>query len=294
MKPWFDHPCVNSRVFTILDPCHMIKLVRNAWSKLKVLYVPDAHGNLQKIEYSLIEKLNDLQQLINMRLANKLTVTHINYHNNVMNVKLAAQLLSRSVAESMTFCRESNIPGFENCQPTVEFLRHMNDIFDILNARNIRGKALKAPIRPARMIELEGLKIKFQDYIKSLRMSKNTPILSHSLHTGFLGLLSGLEVLFGLSEDLLMKDDPQDYFLPFKFSQDHIETWFGAIRAQNGRSNNPTARQLKSATQKLLSYAEIKIANGNCSLEGDISVLQNFQQGSLDAQSIFINDWSKF
>ena len=76
-----------------------------------------------------------------MRLWNKLTSTHLNFQNNVMNVKLATQQLSRSVADSMVFCMENDVPGFENCEHT--FIRNINDIFDILNARDIRGEGLK-------------------------------------------------------------------------------------------------------------------------------------------------------
>ena len=97
-----------------------------------------------------------------------------------MSVKLATQLLSKSVADSMTFCNQNGIPGFENCWPTVQFITNMNDIFDILNARSIRGMGLKAPITAARMDELNGLKLKYQGYIRSLRVNTKTPILNHS------------------------------------------------------------------------------------------------------------------
>ena len=158
-KPWFNHPCSRiSRVYTILDPCHKIKLVRNAWAKLKTLYILDTNGELQKIDFNLIEMVNDFQQLINMRLKNKLTSKHLNFQNNVMNVKLASQLFSRSVADSMIFCKENQVPGFKNCNPTVTFIKNMNDIFDSLNAREIGDKAIKAQIRPCRVTELKKLK----------------------------------------------------------------------------------------------------------------------------------------
>lgn len=30
IEPWFKHPCSNERVHIILNPCHVVKLVRNA------------------------------------------------------------------------------------------------------------------------------------------------------------------------------------------------------------------------------------------------------------------------
>lgn len=64
-------------------------------------------------------------------------------------------------------------------------------------------------------------------------------------------------------------------FLPmYKFSQDHLEIFFGSIRAQGGYNNNPTARQFKSAYKKILVNAQIKDRGlGNCMALEDIPIL---------------------
>jgi len=42
--------------------------------------------------------------------------------------------------------------------------------------------------------------------------------------------------------ELVGRDNaPMKYLLTYKFSQDHIELFFGAVRSTGGFNNNPTA-----------------------------------------------------
>jgi len=53
--------------------------------------------------------------------------------------------------------------------------------------------------------------------------------------------------------------------LGYKFSQDHIELFFAAVRARGGWNNNPTARQFKAAYKRLLLHQNVKnVVPGNC------------------------------
>jgi len=57
-----------------------------------------------------------------------------------MKVKLATQLLSKSVADALFFCQNNlNLKDFEDYDGTIRFIRIMNDAFDILNSRNIKS-----------------------------------------------------------------------------------------------------------------------------------------------------------
>lgn len=54
-----------------------------------------------------------------------------------MKVRLAAQLLSRSVGVAIDACnKDLKIPEFQKSEATVEFLLYVNDIFDIFNSKN--------------------------------------------------------------------------------------------------------------------------------------------------------------
>lgn len=51
-----------------------------------------------------------------------------------MKVKLATQLLSKSVAVALLYCKNDlNLPDFTNVEATAKFISLINDAFDILN-----------------------------------------------------------------------------------------------------------------------------------------------------------------
>lgn len=123
-----------------LDPSHMLKLVRNSLHDLKEL--TDSDGRV--ISWIFFEKLLQLQEIEGMNLGNKIKKQHVWFKNQKMKVKLAAQLLSRSVADALKYCKAKNILGFEDCDGTIEFITIFNDLFDVLNSRSIKGKYLKS------------------------------------------------------------------------------------------------------------------------------------------------------
>ena len=82
-------------IFTILDVCHLIKLVRNCFGDYKNLYTADN----SRISWAYLVDLNDLQTTEGLHLANKLTSKHIDFKSNKMKTCLAVQTLSKSVAK---------------------------------------------------------------------------------------------------------------------------------------------------------------------------------------------------
>jgi len=57
-----------------------------------------------------------------------------------MKVKLATQLLSKSVADALKFCKyKLNIDDFADVDATVNFIELFNSAFDILNSRSINA-----------------------------------------------------------------------------------------------------------------------------------------------------------
>ena len=95
----FEHPHENAGydVHMYLDPCHMIKLVRNTLAGYKEFFWPD-HGT---IRWVYIERLHDLQSAHDLRAGNKLTKQHVNFKNKIMKVSLAAQIFSKSIADAL-------------------------------------------------------------------------------------------------------------------------------------------------------------------------------------------------
>jgi hypothetical protein len=65
------------------------------------------------------------------------------------------------------------------------------------------------------------------------------------------------------------------FILSYKFSQDHLEMLFSAIRAKRGFNNNPTVTQFEAAYKALLVHAEIKSnTSANCLAQDNTSTLK--------------------
>jgi hypothetical protein len=112
-SPFFPHPVTGDRVYTILDPCHLIKLVRNMLHDFEVLEYSLSGKNF-KAYWGCITNLHEQQQQCGLRAANKLSTEHIFYKRRPMNVRLAVQLLSSSVATSLDWCRINlRLPQFQ-------------------------------------------------------------------------------------------------------------------------------------------------------------------------------------
>lgn len=139
--PYFPHPSDASKhIYVFLDVCHMLKLVRNNWAKLGVIY----NGNGEEIKWKYLVNLHELQEKEGVHMANKLRSAHINRHQHKMKVNLAAQSLSSSVADAIDYCSDHlKMNAFSHCHATTMFIRTFDRLFDVLNSRNSLSKNIK-------------------------------------------------------------------------------------------------------------------------------------------------------
>lgn len=83
LKCSFPHPCNQDfPVYVLLDPCHMLKLIRNLLGSIGTIQIP-GRG---RVEWQIIVKLEELQRKEGLRLGNRLTYRHIAYSNQKMKV----------------------------------------------------------------------------------------------------------------------------------------------------------------------------------------------------------------
>ena len=109
---------------------------------------------------------------------------------------------------------------------------------------------------------------------KGLKDVTGAPMHKTKRKTGFVGFLVAIESVKLLFEELVEKDDaPMKYLLTYKFSQDHLELFFGAIRSAGGFNNNPTAQQFTAAYKRLLMRSTIEGGKGNCQKLDPTSIL---------------------
>jgi hypothetical protein len=266
-------------ICVVIDPSHVIKLVRNCIGDLKILYTSDGG----EICWKYLESLHRLQTEEGLHLSNKLRTEHIRFHLKKMKVYLATQALSKSVASAIEFCDTVlQNPEFSNSSATSEFLRTMDKAFDLLNSKlpfNHKGKIpLSVDNEEVWMSDFE----KIQTYILQLHQKKpsldkaGAEPLSKRLRTddhlvvdgprkrGFLGCLISLKSAQLIFETYVKKKNMLKYVLTYKLSQDHLEMFFGSIRSSLGLNNNPSAHQFKTAYRKLILGALHKGDNENC------------------------------
>ena len=290
LQAYFQHPCdPKSKIYIFLDACHMIKLVRNTMSDYKVL--KDKDGSTIKWQY--IEELHKLQESEGLHLANKLRSAHVHWKPQKMKVNLAAQALSSSVADALEYCEgKLKLPQFQGCGPTAQFICVFDHLFDVLNSRNPLARNFKAPIRKSNYQYTKRFLDEATEYIGNLKGPDGQSILKSKRKTGFLGFLMCIKAVEGLAEDLVIGENPVlKYLLTYKMSQDHLELFFGAVRASGGWNNNPTTRQFIAAYKQLLMRHNIEGGRGNFTPQDDTEILNSLKdQCEINSQPTGISD----
>ena len=233
VKTWFSHPqAPNLKIHVIFDVCHMIKLMRNLLGDYKVICHEGKDGLLHQIKWQYIENLNNLQEDLRFSFANKLKKKHILWTKHKMNVRLAAQTLSGSVAQAIEFLRdEAAIDEFEGSEATTEFIKRINIIFDLLNSRNPHGQGTKAPVTQGNLQVWLDTCQDIANYIFGLKDEKGNYLRTGRRKTAIWGFKFSIESIQSIVKELLnCSKNPYKHVLTYKLSQDHIELLFNKIR----------------------------------------------------------------
>lgn len=250
-----------TKIPLFLDVCHMIKLIRNTFAELSPLV--DANGH--QIDWKYLVELQKLQEMEGLHLGNKVRRAHIFFQKQKMKVRLATQLLSKSVADALDYCRvELQLPEFAGSEATARFIRALNDTFDILNSRRINDFGLKQALSKDNIEKIRETVDRNCAYIASLKFLDGNLIVQQRRKLGFVGLIVGLrnlEVIY----DRFVASEILVYIPTYKLNQDHVELFFSSIRSRLGYNNNPTVRQFKAAYRQLVVHCQIREGGvGNC------------------------------
>ena len=88
-----------------------------------------------------------------------------------MKVSLAAQILSRSVANAFEFAsNDLRLQQFADVTATIEFIRVIDHLFDILNSKSIFAKEYKSVLCVSNDIFFRRFLIEAKDYLLQLRL----------------------------------------------------------------------------------------------------------------------------
>lgn len=263
--PFFKHPVDGSNVYILLDSCHMLKLLRNALGDLKSIKDP----KLGKILWNFFVALESFRK--SNFITHRLTKKHIQYGSNKMNVRLAAQTFSSSVAKGMDHLKAIGYESFQSCDATIEFCTRINDLFDITNSKKIRSDNIyKSALNPSNAEKIFEFFENMSSYIRSLKFNKKFCVASKR-KTGFIGFLVNMMSIESLYKDLVTSGILEN--LPtFYLSQDPLESFFSRVRSLHGANDNPTLQQVKSAMRKLLFLNEIT-SNEFANCEDNLNIL---------------------
>lgn len=263
----------SKKIYIILDPCHVEKLLRNQLANRGEIF----NGNNEAIKWQYFIALEKYSRENGFH-THKVTKKHIQWKNNIMNVRIAVETLSNSVADSMECLMQQGHPEFAGAKATIEFVRYMNKLFDIFNSKNFKKNDLfKMPLCEQNQRLIHSFFETLDSYIKALKVksdlksTKKTnsqllqPILSSRNRVAFRGLIINMKSLSMMYEEFVVKSQTMSRIATYALSQDHLEIFFGKIRSLHGFNNNPNAQQFKSAFRKLQCNMNIKNSmHSNC------------------------------
>lgn len=127
-KPYFEFG--KNKIYVVFDPAHMEKLLRNTLASKEILY----DDNDERIEWKYFVELEKMRE--KNFITHKLNRKHTEWKRNIMNVRIAAETLSKSVSDSMTYLRENKHLKFIDSAATSRFVDKMDKLFDVCNSRS--------------------------------------------------------------------------------------------------------------------------------------------------------------
>jgi len=158
-----------------------------------------------------------------------------------MKVRLAAQTLSSSVADSLEF--------FQKDLPMPPL-----------------GKGYKSPLFMHNESYWRPFLLDAFQYLKGLKLADGQPLCHSVRKTGAVGFIASSVSIMHLFDSTVKADLHQlRYLLTYKLSQDHLELFFAVVRSRGGSNNNPSALHLRNTWKRLLTHNQLKdVASGNC------------------------------
>lgn len=177
-----------------------------------------------------------------------------------MKVKLAAQLLSNSVAVALgTYISLGIFPA--SATAIAEFIEKMDNLFDIMNSQNIHSTKIFKQSFTGKNHQLQFLN-DILIVFANMKILKNNVNITKRVKfiEGWKQTINGV-----LSMRIYLKKEGVTNLYTRRLDQDGLENLFGKIRQQNGNCRNPTANQFAASYKKLfcLNYMN-NSAGANC------------------------------
>ena len=240
----------NRFVYFISDVPHLLKTSRNCLSNSgsgkRTRYM---WNNGYFLLWNHIADLYNEDRECGLHWFPKLTPEHIKLTPySIMNVKLAAQVLSSRVSKIVSTY------GPPTSQGTANFCLLMDTFFDIMNIRHIHSHEFEqkpslipfSSVDDPRFSWLRNVFLQyFEDWLTSIeqregnftKKDKNRMFISRETHEG---LKITVNSIIEATQFLLQHE--VKYVITERFCQDPLENYFGKKRASGARKDNPSVR----------------------------------------------------
>ena len=246
----------------MVDTPHLIKSVRN---NLKQYDFISPEG---EVSWAVIVQFYERDRTTRTRMAPKLTNKHIRVPPFCkMKVSLATHVISKSVANGITWCVDFNIFP-ESCLATATFLSKFDDLFDVFNsAGNFSKSKYRVPIS-INSVHISFLK-EMRDWINKLQYVKQKPdgsdrhIFPATNLPCFRGWIQSINALLILVEDL--QTDNIHNLCTKRLNQDCVENMFSVVRGKGGHRDNPSPVEFRYAFRQIMVDRLISVSEySNC------------------------------
>lgn len=261
-------------IFYIFDVPHLLKSTRNKFFS-NTFNVND--GDTSKC---YVEHLYNVDKKRQIRLAPKLSDEHL-FPNKLqkMNVKLASEIFSHSVAVAMhTYMDFKQIST--KGKATANFIEIMSKLFAILNSYNLEEafRGTESQIDSLNKINSVLLSLKVTD-------SNNQNV------TDKLKFIYGWNITISSTLKLweILHSRGHNYLLTRNLSQDCLENYFEQIRNTCRNSKKPTAVQFGRAFKNLFALKCLEQnERGNCLLEDASDILLAITPKLIEKTTYFV------
>ncbi|XP_063896832.1 uncharacterized protein LOC126056415 [Helicoverpa armigera] len=268
----------NHKIVTLFDTPHLLKCFRNLFMKYHVRFrtniTSDHQQGIGVAKWSHIKQFYELDNNNpNFVFAPCLSKQHLEPNSKQkMRVKLAAQVLSHSVAAGLyTKIAGGDMPT--EALATANLISSMDDLFDGVNASTPdlrRGKIFSTNIKHntghLQMFD----KMKFFKTLEFLGCRGNPPSKD-----GWIWTLNGLEMVWKI---LSAKHTTVKSLSTRRFQQDPLENLFGCIRFNCGSNSNPTVAQFVAGLKTAVISNMAHTSSGNCELDSNSAIITNFKK----------------
>lgn len=226
----------NSQViYAFFDTQHLIKSVRNILTKNDIKTTDGI------ISWKIIDQLYAIDRQGITRMCPKLTDDHVVIikHNSFkkMRVKLATQVLSKTIASAIEICvKYKNCTSAETKKalPTSKFTRKLNNLYDVFNSQKMNScDDFKAPINKNKT-EWKTFLETMRTYLGSIEIIKNDPLEKKKNVKAFNGFIQNINAIFKMSETIFSNLDGIQYILLGRLCQDVVENLFTRLRGSGG------------------------------------------------------------